>query len=240
MTKRSRLSVSVTLFLVCATALSLAQQSSTISQKSDKSLCSNIVALSGSLNVNCSSLTPAQQKILANLPRVLNKILTNQLDTDAIMAKLDEMARSQQGNTIVQYCTAGICNNGINNGSQTVINNKPADRHLISSQVTQLEAFAKSLPATIKLNLMAANDADSVNYATEISNALSFNLPKTAFNIALVAWQKDGYVLIHGPDAPTFSYAQQLAGILASTGTHFNFTQGAVNQNDILIYIGTQ
>jgi hypothetical protein len=49
------------------------------------------VALAGNVDIKCSSLTPAQRKIIEGIPAILNKILANQLDTEAVMAKLDEM-----------------------------------------------------------------------------------------------------------------------------------------------------
>jgi hypothetical protein len=52
------------------------------------------VAIAGNVSVKCSSLTPAQQKIIEGIPEVLNKILSNQLDINLVMDKLDEIAKA--------------------------------------------------------------------------------------------------------------------------------------------------
>jgi hypothetical protein len=54
------------------------------------------VALSGRVDLNCSSLTPEQAKLLASIPGILNKILANQTDPDLLMHKLDEILAAQQ------------------------------------------------------------------------------------------------------------------------------------------------
>ncbi len=67
-----------------------------IDQKSEKSLCANIVALTGNVTLNCSnlsSLTPAQKKALADIPSILKMALENQDYLDAIMAKLNAMSQ---------------------------------------------------------------------------------------------------------------------------------------------------
>jgi hypothetical protein len=68
-------------------------QAPTIKQEAKDSSCTNIVALTGNVNINCSSLTPAQRKIIDSIPALLNKIFVNQLDPEAVMTKLDEMHR---------------------------------------------------------------------------------------------------------------------------------------------------
>ncbi|MGD0546640.1 MAG: hypothetical protein ABR991_02285 [Terracidiphilus sp.] len=69
---------------------------SEIRQKADQSTCSNIVALSGRVDINCSSLTPEQAKLLARIPGILNRILANQPDPELLMRKLDEILAAQQ------------------------------------------------------------------------------------------------------------------------------------------------
>jgi hypothetical protein len=69
-----------------------------VKQEATNSQCTNIVALAGSGSINCSSLTARQRKIIEGIPSVLNKILTNQLDPDAVMAKLDEILRAVNPN----------------------------------------------------------------------------------------------------------------------------------------------
>lgn len=73
--------------------LVFSQTTPSIKQEAKNASCSNIVALAGNATVNCSSLTPRQQKIIESIPSVLNEILTNQLDPDKVMAKLDEIEK---------------------------------------------------------------------------------------------------------------------------------------------------
>jgi hypothetical protein len=67
------------------------QTTPSVTQNAKKSSCSNIVALAGDVKIDCSTLTPAQQKIIENIPALLHKILANQLDPDAVMSKLEEI-----------------------------------------------------------------------------------------------------------------------------------------------------
>lgn len=88
MIKRSLVGV---LLGTCLSPFMLVAQDRQIRQESIRSSCSNIVALAGSANVNCSSLTPQQQKIIEEIPSLLKKILVNQLDPSLVMAKLDQL-----------------------------------------------------------------------------------------------------------------------------------------------------
>jgi hypothetical protein len=76
---------------VFSLALAHAQNGPTVQQKSEKSTCSNIVALTGNVNLNCSSLTPEQKKILERIQVLLKKILANQSDSKALLDKIDKM-----------------------------------------------------------------------------------------------------------------------------------------------------
>jgi len=60
-----------------------------VTQDAKNSSCSNIVALAGDVKIDCSSLTPAQQKIIESIPSILHKILANQVDAETILSKLD-------------------------------------------------------------------------------------------------------------------------------------------------------
>jgi hypothetical protein len=75
-----------------------AQAQPSVKQEAKDSACSNIVALSGNVSINCSSLTAAQRKLIESIPAVLNKILSNQLDPDAVMEKLDEILKAVNPN----------------------------------------------------------------------------------------------------------------------------------------------
>jgi len=88
---------------VFSLALAHAQNGPTVQQKSEKSTCSNIVALTGNVNLNCSSLTPEQKKILERIQVLLKKILANQSDSKALLDKIDKMEEinlSCEGGTV--------------------------------------------------------------------------------------------------------------------------------------------
>jgi hypothetical protein len=88
--------------------LALAQTLPTIKQDATNASCSNIVALAGSkVNLNCSNLTPGQRKALDGIPAILNKILSDQLDPEAVMKKLDEILHAVNPNLQVR---AFFCN----------------------------------------------------------------------------------------------------------------------------------
>jgi hypothetical protein len=88
----AKLNLRVVLLFACTSSLGLCQaKPPTIQQKSDRSVCANIVALTGNVNVKCSSLTPDQSKLLAKIPTLLDKILANQGDSKVLLDKMDEM-----------------------------------------------------------------------------------------------------------------------------------------------------
>jgi hypothetical protein len=86
-----KISLSISLFLLIAATTFYGQDKSTIKQDSDKSPCSNIVALAGNVNLNCSNLTSEQKKLIDKIPILLNRILVNQGDPKIISDKLDEI-----------------------------------------------------------------------------------------------------------------------------------------------------
>ncbi len=101
-----RLLNSLSAIVIVLGSQSFCQTASSVTQDAKNSSCSNIIALAGDVKVDCSSLTPAQQKIIENIPAVLHKILKNHLDTDAVMAKLDEILNAINPNLPVKtyYC----------------------------------------------------------------------------------------------------------------------------------------
>jgi hypothetical protein len=70
--------------------------------------CADIVAFAGNIKLNCSSLTSAQLRLINSIPGLLHKILANQLDPTAVMAKLDEIIANQEN----QSKTAGEIQEG--------------------------------------------------------------------------------------------------------------------------------
>jgi hypothetical protein len=91
--KAAQRGLKIVIVLAAAASLGLCQTSPTVKQDAKDTTCSNIVALSGNVSINCSALTPAQRKLIESIPAMLNKILAQQLDPDAVMAKLDEIQR---------------------------------------------------------------------------------------------------------------------------------------------------
>jgi uncharacterized membrane protein len=88
-----------------------------VTQQAKNARCSNIVALAGNVNIKCSALTPEQRKLIEGIPAVLNKILANQLDPSAVMAKLDEILAAASRPT--QTCIGSNCA-GTNYGNQSI------------------------------------------------------------------------------------------------------------------------
>jgi hypothetical protein len=69
----------------------LGQPNQQIHQDAKHSSCSNIVALTGNVKVNCNTLTPAQLHAIEKIPSLVQQIIENKSDAEAIMAKLDEI-----------------------------------------------------------------------------------------------------------------------------------------------------
>jgi hypothetical protein len=91
-----------------------------VQQTSEKSICSNVVALTGNVNLNCSNLTVAQKKALALIPSLLKQTLTNQTFLEEIKARLDELEKPQQS-IVINNAPNGFAISGgtVNNPSIT-------------------------------------------------------------------------------------------------------------------------
>jgi hypothetical protein len=74
------------------------QNPPTVTQEAKGSPCSNIVALTGDVKIDCSSLTSAQQKIIDSIPALLRNIIAHQLDADKVIAKLDDCLKMENPN----------------------------------------------------------------------------------------------------------------------------------------------
>jgi hypothetical protein len=92
----SRLLSSLSAIVITLCGSVLAQAVPGITQDAKNSSCSNIVALVGSVSLDCSSLTPAQKKIIDSIPSLLHKIIAQQLDPKLVMEKLDEIIANQE------------------------------------------------------------------------------------------------------------------------------------------------
>jgi hypothetical protein len=123
-------SLNVILALSFIATVAHGQSTPKIEQNSNKSVCSNIVALTGDVHINCSSLTPEQKKTLDTIPAILRKILANEIDPKTVMEKLDEIlaAASRQATPSVAQSNSG----GINIQQGTT----GADSPIINSPIT--------------------------------------------------------------------------------------------------------
>lgn len=99
-------------------------QPTAIQSAHDRNICTNVVAITGNLNLNCSNLTPEQKKFIGEIPSILKMAVTSQNYLEEIKARMDEMTTQQTNN---QSCGNGsICNQGSTVGApQTVINTAP-------------------------------------------------------------------------------------------------------------------
>jgi hypothetical protein len=93
MTRKTAIST----IIVLASLSCSGQTKPTIRQHAKNSACSNIVALAGNVNINCSSLTPEQRKLINGIPDVLRKLLANQIDPKAVLVALDQIKADVSG-----------------------------------------------------------------------------------------------------------------------------------------------
>jgi len=117
--------ISINILLVSTPAIIAAHSQTvpTVQQKAGNSLCSNVVALTGSVNLNCSALTPEQKRILGSIPAILNKILANQIDSKAVMDKLDEILKAEAGTSPIVSAPHGIAIAGGGTVTNPTVNN---------------------------------------------------------------------------------------------------------------------
>jgi hypothetical protein len=81
-----------------------------VDQRAERSNCTNIVALTGNVNINCSYLTPDQKKAISNIPSILKMALENKNYLEAILQKFDEMSKITP--TVVNYAPGGFATSG--------------------------------------------------------------------------------------------------------------------------------
>lgn len=133
-----------------------------------KGACSPAVAGSNNkITITCSGLGKEQgQKIVS----ILNRILANQLDTEQVMAKLDELSKTT--NRTTQNAPEGINIGGNNNGVATVNNLAPPPRQLSAEQLAAIQAVVASNDS-VTYKVRTTNDANSQNYAHDLYYAIS-------------------------------------------------------------------
>jgi len=99
------------------TALALGQGTPNVKQESTQSTCTNIVALTGNVDIKCSNLSPAQAKALADIPGILKMLISNQKFLDSVMEKFDQISKAQcppnTGNTVIGAEASGLSTVGI-------------------------------------------------------------------------------------------------------------------------------
>lgn len=102
-------------WIILLTIPALTQTTPTVQQKAEKSACSNIVALTGNVDIKCSTLTPEQGKALIQIKMMLQKMLADKIDPNLIKQmdeKLDEIKRIASQPSIQNNAPNGIAVSG--------------------------------------------------------------------------------------------------------------------------------
>lgn len=179
---------SLSLIILFATSNALPQTqkpSPPIKQESSRSLCSNVVALTGNVQLNCSGLTPAQVRILASIPILLRRVLANG-SNDAILAKLDELVKIASQPALTVNAPNGIGNIGGTLINPTVINNGPKPPEIKGFKVID-QAPARYFPI---------RRSDGVHPSTSFTFYLDAILPNAYFAATCdrpcTAWDSTG------------------------------------------------
>jgi hypothetical protein len=90
-----KLNRSIALLFACVVSVGHSQtKPAMIQQDSEKSICANVVALTGNVEMKCSNLTPAQKQALADIPNILKMALSNGDYLKAIKKQLEDMAKT--------------------------------------------------------------------------------------------------------------------------------------------------
>jgi hypothetical protein len=143
-----------------------------VHQKFENITCSNIVALAGDVNINCSSLSPEQKKMLERIPSLLNKILANQADPKVVGQKLDEIIETLSRLNQTRPSETISAPNGIAVGGEahvdhpTVNNYGPPVRRLATEVKPTLVACLALRPGTVGVSALAG-DAEAYQYAQD-------------------------------------------------------------------------
>jgi hypothetical protein len=161
--RKINLILKLTLLIGVATPIS-GQTVPNVSQNATQSTCSNIVALSGA-RVNCSNLTPAQKKALADVPSILKMALENQGYLEAILAKLNEMPKDPsvnvQSGAVVSFGQQG----GITAGQVVITLDDMVPAGIAWSQRSVAPVHPDSLPYVTQITLTPNKRIDSPTLA---------------------------------------------------------------------------
>jgi hypothetical protein len=178
---------------VAFAAFGLGQAPAAIKQDAANASCANIVALAGNVNLNCSSLTAAQRKLIESIPGLLSKLFASQADsTSEILSKLDT-------------CIA-----------------QGSDWHLTAEQSKQLTDALKGLHAKISVESLIS-DRNAPIFAADLQAALKDfgggdGIPQTTFSAGVnPAFKGVGLVISHQdfPEAEALQKALRAIGLEA-------------------------
>lgn len=172
-----RASVKFVVFGTILSAVCMAQtKDTTIQQKADKSLCANVVALTGDVNLNCSTLSPSQAKAIKEIPAILKLALANQQYLSDILAKLEEVSRKSplavSSSEQTQNCNGSNCVQGTNYAPQTLNQYGPPK---LSMTISQRDAVRDAMKpfAGLKVTIQCHDaTSDSREFADMLSVAL--------------------------------------------------------------------
>jgi hypothetical protein len=128
-----------------------------VQQKSEKSACSNIVALTGNIDLHCASLTPEQAATILETRNLVKKMLTGQVDVRLIQQmneKLNEFIAQRSAGDIDQKNSGGLNILQGTTGANSPIINSPINVGLQKAIATQdrasIVAFLQSAPLKSK------------------------------------------------------------------------------------------
>ncbi len=161
-----------------------------IKQDAKNTTCSNIVALTRDVSINCSSLTPKQQEMIDSIPPLLRKLTANQLDFAAFMAKLDE-------------CLKGI----------------PQHRRLTDQQKATLKSATALWPDGL-IVVSHVGDPEAKEFSDDFKKALGTKVSTFMANVTEEDTSRGIQIRApyNGSELRLYNYAQNLANAMKQDG----------------------
>lgn len=218
-------------FLVAANLSIYGQATRTpsVQQKSERSICANVVALVGDVKLNCSNLTDAQKKAIALIPSLLKETMNNQSFLEDIKKRLDDI--SQQP-TVTNNAPGGFATSG-----GTLINPKVYNiltdpgRVLPEDKAEHLVSELKKLPkGTALLVLHKPVDKEMNAYGGQLQaifSAAGWDLPGTVIDISHqhITTNYGGTVVSNDPEGlhcvpDGTQLSKDLLSVLSEAGVH--------------------
>jgi len=151
--------------ITCFAAFAYSQTTPNVHQTATRSSCANIVALSGA-KVDCSNLTEAQKKALANIPTILKMALTDRDYFDAIMKKLDEISKAEAAPQQIVSAPSGIAIGGGTVTNPTVNNFTLPERHILEAEKDYLRGCLSKHAGSVSVSAIA-NDPEAYAFADD-------------------------------------------------------------------------